>query len=255
MYVHGSFCFCSANGSQITQLTSYDDDGDNVTFTLISANGGPFTLTPAGLLYVDTAKGWLDFEITNVYTISVMLQEVSNKLSSPLLFAAQGNTTEVISVVDVNEYPYFQSLPTSYRLDEESLYPSVATPYSNGTFISMLNPLVSSSYNGSYIAVYDEDIGNNSGLVVTVSSVSTKGSGYFEVVNATNGGVCRGNQNCTLRVRSNAPRINYDSPDVVRSINVTLTVTDTTGLVTNTSMFVVAINDVNQGGVVVRVCL
>ena len=40
--------------------------------------------------------------------------------------------------------------------------------------------------------------------------------------------------------------MNYDSPSSLRWVNVTLTVTDPTGLVTNTSSFNVTINDVNQ---------
>ena len=40
--------------------------------------------------------------------------------------------------------------------------------------------------------------------------------------------------------------MNYDAPDALRWVNVTLTVTDPTGLTTTASTFNVTINDVNQ---------
>ena len=245
----GHACVVSVNGTSIVQYAYYDDDGDAANFVLLN-NVGPFSVTTAGLLYVDTSKGWLNYESLSSYSLSIGLVEVSNKLSSsPLLWAAQGNTTNSISVVDVNEYPYFRVLPNNYSIDEESVYPTSVTPYtSNGNMTMTLNPLVLSSYNGVYITVYDDDGGNNSAVVVSVTSFSSangSNSAYFEVVNAT-GGICRGNQNCTLRVRSGAPRMNYDAPDALRWVNVTLTVTDPTGLTTTASTFNVTINDVNQ---------
>ena len=216
------------------QLTAYDDDNDALSFQLLSDGGAPVSLTPSGLLYVDTSKGWLDYEVTNAYSLVIGLQEASNAIAgSPLLYAMQGNASEVISVVDVNEAPYFRVLPSDYRLDEESRYPSLVTPYV--------------TTNGSFIVVYDEDFGNNSALVVTVASSTVQNSSYFEVVNASNGGVCRGNATCVLRVRSDAPRINYDSPNSIRSVNVTVLVTDDTGLSGSSGVFNVTINDVNQG--------
>ena len=238
----------SVNGTFVNQLAYYDDDGDSAVFTLFT-NTYPLSLSPNGLLYVDTAKGWLDFELVTTYVLSIGLREVSNKVaSSPLLWALQGNTTETVSVVDVNEYPYFSVIPNGYRVDEESVYPMEVTPYTtNGIMVVTLNPFTTASYNGTFVSVYDEDWGNNSALVVSVTSVSGSNSSYFEVVNATTGGACRGGQNCTLRIRQGSPRINYDAPDSLSWINVTLTVTDPTGLATNTSAFNVTINDVNQG--------
>ena len=243
-------CVVSVNGTSIVQYAYYDDDGDAANFVLLN-NVGPFSVTTSGLLYVDTSKGWLNYESLSSYSLSVGLREASNKVaSSPLLWAAQGNTTNSISVVDVNEYPYFRVLPNNYSIDEESVYPSSVTPYtSNGNMTMTLNPLVLSSYNGVYITVYDDDGGNNSALVVSVTSFSSangSNSAYFEVVNASSTGPCIGNQNCTLRVRSGAPRMNYDAPDALRWVNVTLTVTDPTGLTTTASTFNVTINDVNQ---------
>ena len=247
-------CCISAHNTSVVQFSAYDDDGDGFTFTLLSDGGGPLSLTTDGRLFVDTAKGWLNYEVSTGYTLSVMLRETSNRVSgSPLLFAMQGNVSQSVRVVDVNEYPYFVVVPANYSLDEESAYPTTVTPqYSNVSVTTSLNPLVSSwTTSAKYIMVYDEDIGNNSALVVTVSCSAALGpggfgSGYLELVNAT-GGSCRGNQNCTLRVRAGALRINYDAPDLVRSMNVTLTVTDPTGLIVNSSLLTVAINDVNQG--------
>ena len=224
----------SVNGTFVTQYLAYDDDNDALSFMLLSDGGGPFSLTSGGRLYVDTAKGWLDFEVLNTYSLVIGLQEASNAIAgSPLLYAVQGNASEVVSVVDVNEAPYFQVMPGAYRVDEESLYPTLATPYDDS--------------NGPFIVVYDEDFGNNSALVVTVNSTSIRNSSYFEVVNASNGGACRGNATCVLRIRSSAPRINYDSPDSIRSVNVTVIVTDNTGLRSTSGMFNVTINDINQG--------
>ena len=224
----------SINGTAMKQLTAYDDDNDALSFQLLSDGGAPVSLTPSGLLYVDTSKGWLDFEVTNAYSLMIGLQEASNAIAgSPLLYAMQGNASGVISVVDVNEAPYVKTLPGAYRLDEESIYPTLATPYVTAS--------------GSFIVVYDEDFGNNSALVVTVASSTVQNSSYFEVVNASNGGVCRGNATCVLRVRSGAPRINYDSPDSIRSVNATVLVTDDTGLSGSSGVFNVTINDVNQG--------
>ena len=230
----------------MTQLSYYDDDGDSATFTLLST-GAPFSLTAGGLLYVDTSKGWLNYELTNAYSLSIGLREVSNKGTTPLLWSAQGNVSQGVSVVDVNEYPYFSILPNGYKVDEESVYPMEVTAYTtSGFMITTVNPWVTVSYNGTFVYVNDEDGGNNSALVVSVTSVSGSNSSYFEVVNATTGGACRGGQNCTLRIRQGSPRINYDAPDSLSWINVTLTVTDPTGLATNTSAFNVTINDVNQ---------
>ena len=239
----------SANGTVLCTATATDPDGDPFVYQL-SGVTGPFAIdATTGVLTVATGLGWLDFEVTASYVVNVTVAETSSSLDTPLT-AYQLVT---VTVLDVNEYPYFVVVPANYSLDEESVYPTTVTPqYSNVSVTTSLNPLVSSwTTSAKYIMVYDEDIGNNSALVVTVSCSAALGpggfgSGYLELVNAT-GGSCRGNQNCTLRVRAGALRINYDAPDLVRSMNVTLTVTDPTGLVVNSSLLTVAINDVNQG--------
>ena len=231
-------CLCfasdSVNGTQLAQLSAYDDDGDQVAFQLFDAAGGPFSLTPSGMLYVDTEKGWLNYEVQTLFTLGVQLREVSNGVAgASLLYASQGNTTTVVNVLDVREAPRFVFTPGNYAVDEESVFPTIVTPY----------------LNGSYIRVFDEDVGNDSALSVTVQSwVTGVNSSYFEVVNAT-GAACRGQQNCVLRVKTGSPRMNFDSPDLVRLVNVSLTVTDSTGLNRSTSVFNVAVMNINQGAV------
>ena len=221
-----------------------------VQFLLLgsSASHGPLTLTRDGWLYVNTASGWLDYEQQSDYHLSVLLVEVANAIpGSPLLQAVQGNASQVISVVDVNESPYFVTVPTEYRVDDEALFPAYATPYSStGIRVVSLDPYVTASYHGVFLTVFDEDLGNNSALVVTVTSVSSSDSGYLEAL-GTDGTTCVGNMNCTLRVRADAPRIDYDAPNLMRVINVTVTVTDPTGLVATTAMFDAVVEDVNQG--------
>ena len=223
---------CSANGTLVRQLYAYDDDNDPVSFTLLDDSSGPFSLSSSGLLYVDTSKGWLNYEVRSFYTLTVGAREVSNQAgSSPLLWALQGNSSKNISVVDVRENPYFVNVPFNYTVDEESVFPSLVTPHGNG----------------SYIVVNDEDFSNNSALVVSVVSTTGQGSGYFEVVNGTDGSACRGGHNCVLRMRSGAPRINYDSPSSLRNVSVTLTVTDNTTLFATLPSFNVTVMDINQG--------
>ena len=216
----------------MVQLSAYDDDGDAVEFSLVNDTAGPFSLTTSGLLYVDTSKGWLDYERVQVYNLSVRVREVSNRVSaSPLLNASQGYASEVIRVLDVREAPYFVNAPWKYYIDEESVYPTMATPRQNGSFIM----------------VSDEDVGNNSALAVSVSSmVNGVAVSYFEVVNSS-GSACLGGMTCVLRVRSDSPRMNYDAPSSLRMINVTLTVSDSTGLSSSTSQFNVTVVDINQG--------
>ena len=245
-------CCTSAHNTSVAQFSAYDDDGDGFTFTLLSDGGGPLSLTTDGRLFVDTAKGWLNYEVSTGYTLSVMLRETSNRVSgSPLLFAMQGNVSQSVRVVDVNEYPYFVVVPASITLDEESVYPTTVTPQnSNVSVTTSLNPLVSSwTTSAKYIMVYDEDIGNNSALVVTASSfgVGTSFAGYFEIV-AANGSACRGAMNCTLRVRAGAPRIDTDATTwQVSAINLTLSVMDSVSLATNSTVLSTVVNDINQG--------
>ena len=229
---------CSSNGTIVSQLTAYDDDNDTLTFTLIDDSAGPFSLTSSGTLYVDTSKGWLSYESRSSYTIAVSVRETVNQVAgSPLLFAVQGNLTGSIFIRDLREAPVFVFSPGQYRVDEESLYPSVVTPY----------------VNGSYIVVADQDAGNNSALVVSVvTSFQGVVGSYFEAVNASDGSACRGGHQCVLRVRSGSPRLNYDSPMSMRSLLVNVTVTDSTGLATALSPFSVTVVDVNQGMVHAR---
>ena len=127
----------SANGTFVRQLTYVDDDGDTAAFTLLST-GVPFSLTADGLLYVDTSKGWLNYEAVSVYSLSVGLCEVSNAVGSPLLWASQGNVSLAVLVTNVNEPPYFSVLPNGYTLAHGSMYPTEATPHTaNGvTYIA-----------------------------------------------------------------------------------------------------------------------
>ena len=183
---------------------------------------------------MDAEKGWLNYEVQSLFTLGIQLREVSNSVAgASLLYASQGNTTAVVNVLDVSEVPRFVFTPGNYTVDEESVFPTIVTPY----------------WNGSYIRVFDEDIGNDSALSVTVQSwVTGVNSSYFEVVNAT-GAACQGQQNCVLRVKTGSPRMNFDSPDLVRLVNVSLTVTDSTGLNRSTSVFNVTVKDINQGTV------
>ena len=226
---------CSGNGTFLSQLLQFDDDPDPFRFTLVNDSSGPFSMNSSGYLRMDTSKGALNFEERSTYVLTVSLQETSNQLGSALLFASQGNLTITITVLDVNEFPYFVGVPSGYRIDEESANPNVTTAMVAGV-------------NGTFIIVGDQDFGNDSALTVTtVSGALGYGSSYFEVVTA-GGDVCRGAQQCVLRVRSGSPRMNFDAG--LRTINVTLNVSDSTGRSTLTPMFNVTVNDINQGACV-----
>ena len=237
----------SANGTVLCTATATDPDGDPFMYQLSGATG-PFAIDAvSGKLTVATSLGWLDFEVTASYIVNVTVAETTSSRDTPLT-AYQLVT---VNVVDVNEYPYFVVVPASFTLDEESVYPTTVTSqYSNVSVTTSLHPLVSSwTTSAKYIMVYDEDIGNNSALVVTASSigVGTSFAGYFEVV-AANGSACRGAMNCTLRVRVGAPRIDTDATTwQVSAINMTLMVVDSASLATNSTMLSTVVNDINQG--------
>ena len=200
---------------------------------MLNDGGGPFSLTSAGNLTVDTSKGWLNYEVKTWYTVVVGLRETVNVLGQPPVWASDGNMTLSINVIDVNEAPYFSSVPGDYRVDEESNATVVVTPFVNGN-------------SSVYIVVMDEDAVNNTVLSVGISSSAVGfGSGYFEVVANGTGGVCRGNMMCILRVRAGAPRMNFDTG--LRNVSVSLNVTDNQGLVSYWPAFDVAIRDINQG--------
>ena len=211
------------------QLNATDPDANPLRFIFVNDSGGPFSLSTSGLLTVNTSLGWVNYEAKSTYTLTIGLQEVSNALGTALLYAREGNTTLVVNVRDVNEAPYFVNVPGAYRINEESTSPTVVTPFTNGT----------------NIMVQDEDIGNNSALVVNVSSSATGyGSGYFEVVNAS-GSACRGGLPCVLRMMAGSPVIDYDAG--IRSINVTVTVRDPLSAAAVTPLFNVTVDDINQG--------
>ena len=216
----------------LAQYSVYDDDGDAVAYTLLNDGGGPFSLTTSGSLFVDAAKGWLNYEVVQSYNLTIGVREQQNAVAgSPLLQGLQGNFSQSVSVTDVNEPPVIVFSPGGYRVDEESTYPARVTPYSNGSFIM----------------VDDPDFGNRTALTVTVVSMSSDGNmSYFEVVNST-GGACTGMQNCVLRVKASAPRMNFDGPSSLRSVNVTVNVTDSRGLQASTGVFNVTVVDINQG--------
>ena len=216
-------------------LNASDPDADPMRFDLIDDGGGPFSLSSTGELTVNTSKGWLDYEVTQLYTVKLGLREVSNAiLNSSLLYATQGNVTLQIRVTDVNEAPYFSVLPSGYRLAEES------------PILSHALPTVPGALGGYSIVVNDEDFGNNSALTLTTASSAVGfGANYFEVVNASTNATCRGGDLCVLRLRVNSSRVDYDAG--IRSINVTLTVTDSLSASATTGVFSVGINDINQG--------
>jgi hypothetical protein len=178
-----------------------DPDSNPLRFDLLDDGGGPFSLSTTRYLTVNTSsKGWLDYELMTLYALSISLSEASNAMNNAsLLYATQGNVTLQIRIVDMNEAPVFSSLPSSYRLSEESLVMTRA---------SVAMGL------GSYIVVNDEDFGNSSSLVVSLTSWLTGfGSSYFEVMNRSTNGSCRGasGHKCVLRLRSDSSPIDYDA--------------------------------------------
>jgi hypothetical protein len=226
----------SVHGSVVVQLNGSDPDSNPFRFDMVDDGGGPFSITMSGLLTVDTSRGWLDYEVTPSYTVVLSLREVSNAVNNgSLLSATQGNTTLQVRVVDINEAPYFSVLPSGYHLSEESPALTRATPSTAGAL------------GGYSIVVGDEDFSDNSALVVsTVSNATGFGSAYFEVVNSTTNGTCRGGQLCVLRLRSDASRIDFDAG--LRSIDVAVTVTDS-DLASTVVYFNVSVDDINQGAV------
>ena len=101
---------CSPNGTVLANLTAADPDLDPWQFVLVDDGGGPFTVTPSGSLYVDTTKGWLNYENVSLYTIVIRVQEVSNRVnSSRLLRAVQGDSVVWVTVNNLPEAPYYTS--------------------------------------------------------------------------------------------------------------------------------------------------
>ena len=239
------FVISSTVGTVIATVIATDPDGDSFVFTITDTGGGPFSIGAISGAITVTPLGSLNYEAQSSYTVAVTVQETTVARGVPL------NTTILVTVavVDVNEPPYFSVLPNGYTLDEESVYPMVATPYTtNGVMVVSSDPLVAVPFNGAFVSVNDEDFGNNSALVVTATSSGVNTS-YLEVVNAVTGGPCRGGQNCTLRVQRGSSRVNYDAPAAMRWIAVVVMVQDSTGLSASSSPFNVTINDINQGAV------
>lgn len=220
----------SVGGTVLGTLHGVDPDGDPLRFDLTSDGGGPFSMSSTGTLYVDTSKGWLDFEGVRQYVLTVSLSESSNALGTSLLSASQGSASLAVSVLDVNERPVFSSMASAsgWHIAEESTYPSVV-----------------SVTGGVYIRLSDNDTGNGSTLLVSTTSASSGfGSGYFELVGVSSGTTCRGSEDCVLRVSSASPRLDYDAG--LRVVNVSIVITDATGLSSTSSVFAVSVDDINQ---------
>ena len=66
----------SVDGTSIYNLTSVDFNGDLLRFTLEDDSTGPFSVSEDGHVFVNTSKGWLNFEDTASYTLRISLQEV-----------------------------------------------------------------------------------------------------------------------------------------------------------------------------------
>ena len=230
------FCFsfaCSPNGASVVQVDVYDDDNDPMLLSLFDDDGGPFSLSPSGLVSYNVSKGTIDFETRTSYLLHLSVVEASNRLGNDsLLFAVQGNLTVAVAVIDVHERPTFSALPTSFSLDEESVYPTIVTP----------------ALPDLYIGVTDEDVGNASTLAVNVTA-TVRGVvlPLFEVVSALDGSPCRGAMNCVLRVRSGAARVNFDAPDRTTVVSIVIRVSDQSGLFSESPATNVSIVDINQG--------
>ncbi len=220
----------------IALATAFDEDYDLYEFRLADTDGGPFVIgNDSGIITLDTSLGWLNFENTSEYALVVEVQEL-RVIRGALLSVT---LPLLVSVVDVNEAPYFVNLPSEYTINQLSANLSLVTP----------------SQGGSFIVVNDEDFGNNSALLIdTVSTAEGRPSGYFEVVDAATNGTCRGMRECVLRLVQNPPILHYNPPENMRGVNVTLTLRDSTGLRDIPDTFLVVINDTNEGSVHVPPC-
>ena len=78
-------CALSPNGTTLTKFVAVDDDNDPLEFILLDDSGGPFTLTPAGTLYVDYAKGDVNYERRSTFAVVVEVHEVSTAVPGSLL--------------------------------------------------------------------------------------------------------------------------------------------------------------------------
>jgi hypothetical protein len=202
----------------IGTVTGADPDNDDLMFVLESADGGPFSMSVNGSLFVNTSLGGgLDFESKSSYTLVVSLAESQNRVvGSPLLSAVVGSVTLSVTVVDVNEAPRFLSVPAAFHIAEHA------------AALSVLDVVPASTA----LAVFDEDDVYDVSLVVTV------GDEYFETVRlGVNDGLYG------LRIRAGAPDIDYDQGVTV--VVVVLVVTDSGGLSTNVTTSV-SIDDVND---------
>ena len=187
----------SANGVYIGTVTGMDPSNFPYGFTLVNANGGPFSMNINGSLFVNTSLGWLDYEVKSVYNLTIQMSQTSNFWNNgTLLTASQGLGYLTVNVVDVAEMPYIVSFPTWFDVPEHSPVRTV---------VNQSSP--------SLMQFYDEDFGNNSALSVSVVTGST----YLEVVNST-GGACLGAMPCVLRIRTGSP----DTIDYAQGVHLIL---------------------------------
>ena len=112
----------------------------------------------------------------------------------------------------------------------------------------MLSALATPVLGDAFFVLFDEDGGNNSALVVNVTTTLNGGvAPMFELVSFGNGSACLGGQYCVLRLRTDAPNLDYDAPASLRAMFVNITVADGTGLSSTLANVLVRVRDVNQG--------
>lgn len=204
------------NSTLIGAIFGSDHEGDPFDFTLVDRDGGPFDIMPSGMLFVNTSRGSLNFEMLEEYVITVRIKETRNS-RGPLLDSIANFT---ITVLDVKEAPFFHVVPTAL---------SVVADSCPGTLVSM-SPFP--------LQVSDEDYGNSSILAVSTVPANTT----FDVVGADYG-PCRGNMSCYFAVRADAGRIVFGANN--NRITVSVSVVDDSNL-SSLRTFNVSVTQANE---------